>query len=127
MNFMGATQTLLVEGAQPNERLGVGADLRLAGGVGARVGLRHIGEVETPFIFEAPVTIEAASIADAEVSFAVADRIRLSLGANNFLDRLPNRLADDHVAQLWAWDYPSESPYGIAGRVWYMKVDVVGN
>ena len=126
-DFMGMTQTMLIESAQPNQRLGVGADLRLAAGVGARLSVRSIGEVETPFIFEAPVTIEAASIADAEVSFAVADRIRLSLGANNFLDRLPNRLADDHVAQLWAWDYPSESPYGIAGRVWYMRVDVVGN
>jgi len=71
--------------------------------------------------------IEGAPIADAEVNFRVADRIRLILGANNFLDKLPSRLPDDHVAQLWSMDYPSESPYGIAGRVWYVKVDVVGN
>ena len=29
--------------------------------------------------------------------------------------QLPNRLPDDHVAQLWSMDYPAESPYGIAG------------
>lgn len=127
MNFMGDTQRLLIESAQPNQRLGAGADLRFAAGVGVRLSMRSIGEVETPFIFELPTMIEGATIADAEVNLRVADHIRLSLGANNFLDKLPSPLPDDHVAQLWSMDYPSESPYGIAGRVWYMKVDVVGN
>ena len=126
-DFMGMTQTMLIESAQPNQRLGAGADLRLAAGVGMRLSVRSIGEVETPFIFEQPTVIEGALVADAEVNFRVADRIRLRLGANNFLDRLPSRLPDDHVAQLWSMEYPSESPYGIAGRVWYMRVDVVGN
>ena len=126
-DFMGMTQAMLIESAQPNRRLGAGADLRLAAGVGGRLSVRSIGEVETPFIYEQPTVIEGASIADAEVNFRVADRIRLILGANNFLDRLPSRLPDDHVAQLWSMDYPAESPYGIAGRVWYTRVDVVGN
>ena len=126
-DFMGDTQRLLIEGAQPNERLGVGADLRLANGVGARLSVRRVGELETPFIFEELTVIEGATIADAEVNLRIADHIRLSLGANNFLDRLPSRLPDSHVAQLWSMDYPSESPYGIAGRIWYMRVDVVGN
>ena len=126
-DFMGATQTMLIESAQPKQRLGAGADLRFARGVGVRLSMRSIGGVETPFIFEQPTMIEGATIADAEVNLGVADHIRLSLGANNFLDRLPSRLPDDHVAQLWSMDYPSESPYGIAGRIWYMRVDVVGN
>ena len=124
--FMGETQELLIEGAQPNQRIGASADVRLARGVGARLGVRHIGEVETPFIFEEPVTIEAAAIADAEVNFRIADRIGLSLGASNLLDRLPTRLPDDAVAQLWSMDYPSESPYGIAGRIWYVRMTVAG-
>ena len=61
------------------------------------------------------------------MNFRIADRIRLSLGANNLLDKLPTRLPDDHVAQLWSMDYPAESPYGIAGRIWYIRMDVVGN
>ena len=126
-DFMGMTQTMLIESAQPNQRLGAGADLRFAAGAGVRLSMRSVGEVETPFIFEQPTMIEGATITDAEVNFRVADHIRLSLGANNFLDRLPSRLPDDHVAQLWSMDYPSESPYGIAGRVWYMRVDLVGN
>lgn len=126
-DFMGETQTLLIEEAQPNRRIGASADLQLARGIGTRVTVRHIGALTTPFIFEEPVTIEAAAIADAEVNFRIADRIRLSLGANNFLDRLPTRLQDEHVAQLWSMDYPAESPYGIAGRIWYVRMDVVGN
>ena len=126
-DFIGETQATLIEQSQPGRRIGAGADVRFAGGVGARLRWKHIGEVTTPFIFEEPVTIDAASIVDTEVSFRIAGRLRLGVGANNLLDRLPNRLPDGAVAQLWSLDYPSESPYGIAGRVLYMRVDFVGN
>ena len=126
-NFIGPTQQTLIEEAQPGRRIGVSADVRSARGLGARFGLNHIGSVTTPFIFEENVTIDAAAIADLEVSFRVADRIQVGVGANNLLDRLPNRLPDDSVAQLWTMEYPSESPYGVAGRIWYMRFNVVGN
>ena len=126
-NFIGETQATLIEQSQPGQRLGASADVRFASGVGARVSLKHIGEVTTPFIFEEPVTIDAASIVDMEVGFRIADRLRLGLGANNVLDKLPSRLPDGSVAQLWSMDYPSESPYGIAGRVLYMRVELAGN
>ena len=126
-NFIGDTQQTLIEDSQPGQRIGVSADLRFARGLGARLGLNRIGSVTTPFIFEENVTIDAATIADLEVSFRVGDRIQVGVGANNLLDRLPNRLPDDAVAQLWTMEYPSESPYGVAGRIWYMRVNVVGN
>ena len=126
-NFIGDTQRTLIEDAQPGQRIGVSADIRLAQGLGARLGLNRIGSVTTPFIFEENVTIDAATIADLEVSFRVGGRIQVGLGANNLLDRLPNRLPDDAVAQLWTMEYPSESPYGVAGRIWYMRVNVLGN
>ncbi len=126
-NFIGATQQTLIEQAQPRRRIGVSADVRSTRGLGARFSVNHIGSITTPFIFEENVTIDAAAIADLEVTVQIADRIRLGLGANNLLDRLPNRLPDDSVAQLWTMEYPSESPYGVAGRIWYMRVNVVGN
>ncbi len=126
-NFIGATQQTLIEQAQPGRRIGVSADIRSARGLGARFSVNHIGAVTTPFIFEENVTIAAAAIADLEVTVQIADRIRLGLGANNLLDKLPNRLPDDSVAQLWTMEYPSESPYGVAGRIWYTRVNVVGN
>ncbi|WP_419861861.1 TonB-dependent receptor plug domain-containing protein [Candidatus Palauibacter sp.] len=126
-NFIGDTQQTLIEDSQPGQRIGVSADLRFARGLGARLGLNRIGSVTTPFIFEENITIDAATIADLEVSFRVGDRIQVGVGANNLLDRLPNRLPDDAVAQLWTMEYPSESPYGVAGRIWYARVNVVGN
>ncbi len=126
-NFIGATQQTLIEESQPGRRIGVSADVRSARGVGARFSVNHIGSVTTPFIFEQNVTIDAAAIADLEVTFQVADRILVGVGANNLLDRLPNRLPDDAVAQLWTMEYPSESPYGVAGRIWYMRVNVIGS
>ena len=126
-NFIGATQQTLIEQSQPGRRIGVSADIRSARGLGARFGVNHIGSVTTPFIFEENVTIDAAAIADLEVTVRLADRILLGLGVNNLLDRLPNRLPEDAVAQLWTMEYPSESPYGVAGRIWYVRVNVVGN
>ena len=125
-SFIGPTQTLLIEEAQPGRRLGVTADIRSARGFGARLGAKYIGAVKTPFIFEEPITIDAATLVDAEFSIRVADRVRAEVGANNLLDRLPNRLPDGSVAQIWSMEYPSESPYGVAGRLWYMRVSVVG-
>ena len=80
-DFMGETQTFLIEDARPNRRIGASADVQPARGIGTRLTVRHIGELATPFIFEDTVTIEAAAVADAEVNFRIADRTRLSLGA----------------------------------------------
>ena len=126
-NFIGETQRILIEEAQPGRRLGASADVRLAAGIGARFSVNHIGAVTSPFIFEEPTTIDAATIADMEVTFTVGGRILVGLGANNLFDRLPNRLLSESIAQLWSMDYPSESPYGIAGRVWHMRVNLAGN
>ena len=126
-NFIGETQRILIEEAQPGRRIEGSADVRSAAGIGARFSVNHIGAVTTPFIFEEPTTIEAAAIADMELTFQVGDRILVGLGANNLLDKLPNQLAGEAVAQLWSMDYPAESPYGVAGRIWYMRVNLVGN
>ncbi len=126
-NFIGQTQKLLITATQPRMRIGASADVRSAGGLGLRVGVKNLSDVETPFIFEEPVVIDGATLVDAEASAVIADRIRLRVGLANALDRLPNKLPDDHVAQLWSMDYPAESPYGVAGRTWYLGVAVVGN
>ena len=126
-NFIGPTQTTLITEAQPGQRIGVSADIRSATGFGIRLSLNHIGSVTSPLVFEAPVTIEAAAIADLEVTFPVSDRIRVGAGANNLLDRLPNQIPDGNPGQLWGLDYPNESPYGVAGRVMFMRLNIYGN
>ena len=125
--FVRETQTTLITEAQPKQRIGASVDVRWAGGLGARFRVNHIGKVTSPFVFESPVEIAAAAIADLEANMDLGGRLRLSVGANNLFDRLPDLLPADHVAQLWAFDYPSESPYGISGRIMYVKVDIFGS
>ena len=122
--FVRETQTMLITENQPKQRIGAGLDVRSARGVGARFRLNHIGSVMSPFIFEEPVKIEAAAVADVELDFEVGGRVRVAVGANNLFDKLPNKLPDGHVAQLWAFDYPAESPYGLSGRVTYVRADL---
>ena len=122
--FVRETQTMLITENQPKQRIGASLDVRSARGIGARFRLNHIGSVMSPFIFEEPVEIEAAAVADAEVSVEFAGRVRMAVGATNLLDKLPNKLPADHVAQLWAFDYPAESPYGLSGRIIYVRADL---
>ena len=44
---MDSTQIILIQDAQPNERIGVSADVRFAGGVGVRLSVKHVGELPT--------------------------------------------------------------------------------
>lgn len=105
------------------------------GASGQVYGSTTLGPSRRLIVFE-PAEIPAATIADAEITSQVDDRIRTTLGANNLLDKLPNKLSYDptkpfdpeksHSDQHWAIDCPLESPYGLLGRVMYIRVDVIG-
>ena len=124
--FVRDTQTKTITEAQPKSRIGLNADVRSARGIGARVRISRIGELSTPTVFEDPVTVDGATIVDLEATFVLGNGVRLGVGANNLTDALPNRLPDTHVAQLWQMDYPNESPYGMLGRVVYVRLDMLG-
>ena len=126
-HFIRDTQTMLITRAQPGTRIAFSGDVRWASGLGARVRMRRMGSIMVPTVFEDPTEISGAAIADVEVTFTIDGRIRVGLGANNLFDKLPARLPDDHVAQLWSLNYAPESPYGIAGRITYLKLDVFAN
>ena len=124
--FVRETQTTLITEAQPKQRIGASVDLRSARGFGVRFRVNHLGKSTSPTVFEEAVEVAAASIADLEANVALADRIRLTVGANNLFDKLPNKLEPGHTGQLWAFDYPTESPYGLLGRVMFVKMDIMG-
>ena len=126
-HFIRDTQTMLITEAQPRTRVAIGGDVRWGSGFGVRVRGRQVGSVTVPTVFEVPTEIQGAVIWDAEITLVIDGRIRVGVGANNLFDKLPDLLPADHVAQLWTLNYAPESPYGIAGRVAYLKVDVFGN
>ncbi len=126
-DFVRETQTLLITEAQPKQRVGTTVDVRSAGGIGARVAVNYIGGLRTPTVFEAPVDISGGTIVDAEATVLLASRIRLGIGVNNLFDKLPDRLPSDHVAQMWSYDYPSESPYGVMGRIMFVRMSILAS
>lgn len=125
--FVRETQAILVEEAQPRQRVGASAGVRSARGFGMRLRVNYVGKTVSPTVFEEPVEIAAAAVADLEASAAVAGRIRLTAGVNNLFDKLPNKLPPGHVGRLWSFDYPNESPYGVLGRIAFVKVDFMGS
>ncbi len=126
-DFIGPTQAMIIEETQPRRRFGLGADLRLASGPGIRIGFNHIGRITTPFLFEERIDIDAATLMDIEATLRIGQRLQLGLGAKNLLDRLPNRLPPESPAQIWAMEYPAESPYGNTGRLWYARLTLAGS
>ena len=125
-DFIRDTQTMAIAQAQPGVRIGLNGDLRLASGIGARVRVNRIGELMTPTLFEDPVTIDAATVVDLEATLDLGGGFRLGLGAKNVTNVLPTSLPDENVGQLWNMIYPNESPYGLLGRLAYMRLEMVG-
>ncbi len=125
--FVRQTQTTLVTAAQPKQRIGASVDVRLARGLGARLRVNHIGKTTSPTVFEEPVVLSAATIVDLEADVEIADRVRLTVGAGNLFDTLPDELPSDHLGRSWSFQYPNESPYGVLGRVVFAKVDMAGS
>ena len=124
--FVRDTQTTLLTQAQPKQRVGAGVDVRFARGFGARFRVNHVGKTVSPTVFEEPVEVAGAAVADLEANIAVAEQVQLIIGANNLFDKLPNKLPSNHVGRLWSFEYPNESPYGILGRIVFVKVEVAG-
>jgi iron complex outermembrane receptor protein len=74
-------------------------------------------------------TIKTALITDLDVSYAVLSSVKLSVGANNLLNRYPNRingLLREHYLKNnsngFVTQFPSFSPFGINGGYYYGKI-----
>jgi iron complex outermembrane receptor protein len=74
-------------------------------------------------------TVKTALITDLDLSYQVLDSVKLSIGANNLLNRYPNRingLLREHYLKNnsngYVTQFPSFSPFGINGGYYYGKV-----
>ena len=51
--------------------------------------------------------------------------MRAAIGVNNLADELPTELEKTHLSNLlWGVRYPVDTPFGLAGRVAYLRVSV---
>ena len=74
-------------------------------------------------------TIKTAVITDLDLNYQVLDSVKLTVGANNLLNRYPNRingLLREHYLKNnsngYVTQFPSFSPFGINGGYYYGKV-----
>ncbi len=74
-------------------------------------------------------TVKTALITDLDISYALLDSVKLTIGANNLLNRYPNRingLLREHYLKNnsngYVTQFPSFSPFGINGGYYYGKV-----
>jgi len=73
--------------------------------------------------------IKAAVLVDLDVSYQALDSVKLSIGANNLLNKYPDRvnggLKDDYFranSNGYVTKFPSFSPFGINGGYYYGKI-----
>ena len=73
--------------------------------------------------------VDAAAITNLELAFAATDSLRLSVGATNLFDKMPDKRNAEHRAIQFAngdnslvSQYPAFSPFGINGAYYYGKV-----
>jgi iron complex outermembrane receptor protein len=75
------------------------------------------------------VKVDAAFITDLEFAYQVMDSVKVAVGANNLLNKYPNKinpaLRQDYLranSNGYATQYPSFSPFGINGGYYYGRV-----
>ncbi len=73
--------------------------------------------------------IDTSLVTDAEVSYTAIEGVKLTIGANNLLNKYPNRingLQRQHQLQqnsnAYVTQYPTFSPFGINGGYYYGKI-----
>jgi iron complex outermembrane receptor protein len=74
-------------------------------------------------------TIKTALITDLDLSYQVLPSVKVTVGANNLLNRYPNRingLLREHYLKNnsngYVTQFPSFSPFGINGGYYYGKL-----
>ena len=124
--YGGWAAQLLVEG-QPRRQANVTAEWE-RGVLGLLGRINYYGETTQNPVDTGTVTVEAASTLDLEVRWPLLrspdnSTVDISLGINNVLDELPTELAKTHLANiLWGVRYPIDTPYGIAGRLAFLRL-----
>lgn len=116
------------ENQVPNERAILTFDYQTEGLFGGYVRMNYFGswgdsggQLAAGDASEA-VSYGSALVVDVEGSFAINDMFRLSLGAENVFDELPDD--DGHfVAELLGVDKALTSPFGVNGAFWYVRLN----
>ena len=122
-DYFGGWAADTLERGQPRRQANLTADWE-RGTFGALLRANYYGKTTQHPLDTGMIAIDGATTLDVEARFRVG-ALRAALGINNLLDELPNELAKTHLSNLlWGIAYPVDTPFGLAGRVAYLRVSV---
>ncbi len=117
-----ASQVLLIEKGQPQDRLSASAMLSL-NTVTATARVTHYGEVSTAAYGTAANTWRAKSLFDLTARWSVTDQLDISGGILNLTDEHPDEWGDNggifpQIGFKYGW---ASLPFSLAGREYYVR------
>ena len=120
-NYFGGWGADLLENGQPRTQANLSADWR-GDTWGALLRMNHFGETIQHPLDTGMVTVDAASTVDVEARIERGS-LQAAVGVNNLFDALPTELDKTHLSNiLWGIRYPTDTPYGLAGRFGYLRL-----
>ena len=121
-DYFGGWPADLLERGQPRQQLSLAADWENESW-GATLRLNRYGRSVQHPLDTGRVTIGAAHTVDVEGRYDLGRGLRLTLGASNLFDELPDELDKTHLSNLlWGIRYPNDTPFGLAGTLWYARL-----
>ena len=119
-DYYGGWGALTLERGQPKSQGNFGVEWR-RDGWGSLFRMNHFGEATQNPLDTGEITVDPAQTVDIE-GWLDRGAFRVSLGVNNLFDSLPTELAKTHLSNvLWGIRYPTDTPYGLAGRFGYVR------
>ena len=120
-DYFGGWGADLLEKGQPRTQANLSADWRWDTW-GALLRVNHFGETTQHPLDTGMVTVDAASTVDVE-AWLERGSLQAAVGVNNLFDALPTELDKTHLSNiLWGIRYPTDTPYGLAGRFGYLRL-----
>ena len=121
-DYFGGWGADLLERGQPRTQANLSADWR-HDTWGALLRVNHFGETTQHPLDTGMVTVDPASTVDVETWFERGP-LQVAFGVNNLFDKLPTELDKTHLSNiLWGIRYPTDTPYGLAGRFAYLRLN----
>lgn len=120
-DYFGGWGADLLENGQPGTQANLSADWR-HDTWGALLRVNHFGETVQHPLDTGMVTVDADNTVDVEAWFERGS-FQAAFGVNNLFDELPTELDKTHLSNiLWGIRYPTDTPYGLAGRFGYVRL-----
>lgn len=120
-DYYGGWGAAVLERGQPQSQANVAADWQ-RGDWGALLRVNHFGDTVQHPLDTGEIAADAARTFDLEARFE-SRSLRGAVGVNNLLDELPTELPKTHLSNvLWGIRYPTDTPFGLAGRFAYFRV-----